>query len=144
MYEQGYIIAPQDERALSDDLGLERGYRYERSASAYFFNYVEAELIERYGVETVRQGGLKVYTTIDPRLQAGGRRQAIGAAPGRRARRRRSSRPTSTPARSSRWPPRAPTPTSQFNLAAQGHRQPGSSFKPFVLAAAVDQGIDPD
>ena len=34
--------------------------------------------------------------------------------------------------------------TSQFNLAADGERQPGSSFKPFVLTAAVDQGIDPD
>ena len=34
--------------------------------------------------------------------------------------------------------------TSQFNLAAQGGRQPGSSFKPFVLTTAVDQGIDPD
>ena len=31
-----------------------------------------------------------------------------------------------------------------FNLAAQGHRQPGSSFKPFVLMAAILQGADPD
>ena len=32
---------------------------------------------------------------------------------------------------------------SQFNLAVQGERQPGSSFKPFVLTAALDQGISP-
>jgi penicillin-binding protein 1A len=31
-----------------------------------------------------------------------------------------------------------------FNLAAQGHRQPGSSFKTMVLTAAVRKGIDPD
>jgi penicillin-binding protein 1A len=32
----------------------------------------------------------------------------------------------------------------QFNLAVQGERQAGSSFKPFVLAAALDAGISPD
>ena len=32
----------------------------------------------------------------------------------------------------------------RFNLAAQGHRQPGSAFKTFVLTAAVLKGIDPD
>jgi len=32
---------------------------------------------------------------------------------------------------------------SQFNLAAQGHRQPGSTFKTFVLTTAIKQGIDP-
>ena len=32
---------------------------------------------------------------------------------------------------------------SQFNLATQGERQPGSAFKPFVLAAALKSGIAP-
>ena len=32
---------------------------------------------------------------------------------------------------------------SQFNLAAQARRQPGSSFKPIVLATAMDEGISP-
>jgi penicillin-binding protein 1A len=31
----------------------------------------------------------------------------------------------------------------KFNLAVQGERQAGSSFKPFVLAAALDEGISP-
>ncbi len=36
------------------------------------------------------------------------------------------------------------SPTSQFNFAADAHRQPGSSFKPYVLAAAISQGMNPD
>ena len=30
-----------------------------------------------------------------------------------------------------------------FNLATQGQRQPGSSFKPFILAQALREGISP-
>ena len=33
---------------------------------------------------------------------------------------------------------------SQFNLAAQGHRQPGSAFKTFALTDAIRRGVDPD
>ena len=32
---------------------------------------------------------------------------------------------------------------SQFNLAVQGERQAGSSFKPLVLATALENGISP-
>ena len=35
-------------------------------------------------------------------------------------------------------------PKNQFNLLSQARRQPGSTFKTFVLAAAVEQGINPD
>ena len=34
--------------------------------------------------------------------------------------------------------------SSQFNFAADAHRQPGSSFKPYVLATALQQGMNPD
>ena len=56
-----------------------------------------------------------------------------------------SPRSTRTPARSSPSPrPKATPAKSQFNYAWQAHRQPGSSFKTFVLTTAIKQGIDPD
>ena len=124
-------------------LGLDRGHKYETIREPYFFDYVTQELIDKYGVNTVRNGGLRVYTTIDPALQAAAHRRspATDDPAARRGRWSRSIPPTAT---SSRWRRRRPTRPSQFNLAAKAHRQAGSSFKPFVLTAAIRQGMDPD
>ena len=50
-------------------LGLDVSESFFEHRQPYFFDYVEDVLIEAYGVNTVRQGGLDVHTTIDPRLQ---------------------------------------------------------------------------
>ena len=60
-----------------------------------------------------------------------------------RARPPRSSRSTTRPARSARWSAARDYDKAPFNLATQGQRQPGSSFKPFILAEALRQGIGP-
>ena len=92
----------------------------------------------------MRQGGLKVYTTIDPELQEAGR-DAIGN------HLYYSSDPSAAVVSidPSTGFVRAMASSggyggSQFNLAAQGHRQPGSAFKTFALTDAVRRGIDPD
>ncbi len=144
MYEQGYISLEEEKNALNQDLGLERGYRYEAIREPYFFNYVEAELIERYGVEVVRNGGLQVYTTINPSLQAVAEQAvANGVAPlggptGALVSTEVDTGNIVAMASSGQFAER------NFNLAAQGHRQPGSSFKPFALAEAIHEGVDPD
>ncbi len=147
MQQQGYISRQQYESALQTGLGLDRGYKYQQIKQPYFFDYVEQQLIDRYGVNTVRYGGLKVYTTINPQLQAAAQAavDSCGAC---------ASDPTLAAALASVDPTnghilamassRAYSSTSQFNIAANGHRQPGSSFKPYVLAAALSQGMDPD
>ena len=50
-------------------LRLKPGRLYTEIREPYFFGYVRDQLIQHYGAETVRSGGLKVYTTIVPRWQ---------------------------------------------------------------------------
>ena len=142
MADQGYITPAKAAQVKRDGLGLQRGTAYEQRDEEYFFDFVQDELIERYGLRTVQQGGLKVYTTLDPDLQAAAQ-QAIANHPTYGA----ANALVSTDADTGEILAMASSSTydaSQFNLAAQGERQPGSAFKPFVLTAAVNQGIDPD
>ena len=74
MERQRYITPRQYDEASRHDLGLDRGYKYETIHQPYFFDYVQQQLIDKYGVNTVRNGGLKVYTTINPGLQADAQR----------------------------------------------------------------------
>jgi penicillin-binding protein 1A len=143
MAKLGYVPRERAAAAERAGLGLDVSDGYFTHRQPYFFDYVENELIDEYGVNTVRRGGLKVYTTVDPDLQ----RIGLEAM--------RSTLPYSTDPSSAlvSIDPRngqiramvssSSYAQSQFNLAAQGHRQPGSTFKAFVLTTAIKQGIDP-
>jgi penicillin-binding protein 1A len=101
-------------------------------------------LIDKYGASTVRGGGLKVHTTIDPRFQklaVQAMRDTLGE-PGDPASAVVSINPKNGAIRAmtSVVPGRK---NLEFNIAAQGKRQSGSSFKTFVLVEAVRQGINP-
>jgi len=143
MEKLGFATPGHAAAAERAGLGLDLSDEYFRHRQPYFFDYVENELIEEYGVNTVRQGGLKVHTTVDPDLQRVGLEAMRSALP-------YSTDPSSAlvavdprdghvraMVSSSHYG------QSQFNLAAQGHRQPGSTFKTFVLTTAIKQGIDP-
>src|SRR6201996_8702835 len=149
MYEQGYITRDRYLKARTSGLALHEGHRYTTVHDPFLFRLVEQELIDQYGINTVRNGGLKAYTTIDPQLQEdaevavascsetgvcyGGGGPVTGLA---------SVDPNtgailalaSTPGEEGE---------EEFNYAWQAHRQPGSSFKTYVLATAIKQGIDP-
>jgi penicillin-binding protein 1A len=142
MQEQGYLDETEYQKSVTGGLSLERGTRYDEVREQYFFDYVQQELIDKYGTDTVRLGGLEVYTTIDPQLQNLAR-EAIANHPVTSAAAALVSTDTQTGeilamASSTNYA------EDQFNLAAQGERQPGSAFKPFALTAAVEQGVDPD
>jgi penicillin-binding protein 1A len=142
MFEQQYISQSAYEEALQAGLGLDRGHKYDTIREPYFFDYVTQELIDKYGVNTVRNGGLRVHTTINPSLQAAAQQAIANHSYGGPSRALVSVDPSNghivAMASSSIYQ------ASNFNLAAQGHRQAGSSFKPFVLAAAIRQGMNPD
>jgi penicillin-binding protein 1A len=114
-----------------------------RGPAQYFTEYVKQQLIEYYGSGKVFGGGLKVYTSIDLGLQKLAR-ESID---------KWLTRPDGPAAALVAIDPRDGRvlamiggdgfAKSEFNLAVQGERQPGSSFKPFVLAAALAQGISP-
>jgi penicillin-binding protein 1A len=129
----------------STKLDLEPGSIYTSIREPYFFSYVINELESVYGANTVREGGLRVYTTIVPRLQ----REAETAIktvldqPNDPAAAIVSVQPGTGAIRAMT----AVIPGNehnQFNLAAQSARESGSTFKAFVLAAAIERGIDPD
>lgn len=139
----GYVSEERARAAAARGLGLRLSDDYFAHREPHFFDYVEERLIDRYGPRRVRRGGLEVHTTLDPGLQ----RVAEGAM---RAALPYSEDPEAAlvaiDPRSGRIRAMASSAgygETQFNLAAQGKRQPGSTFKTFVLATAIRQGIDP-
>jgi penicillin-binding protein 1A len=128
------IQPPQDLTTHSTDLNL-----------GYFNTWVRQQLVDRYGPKIFRQGW-RIRTTLDLDLQ----KAAEGAV--------RSYFPPSTPDRPTAAMAVIDNKSGEvramvggldyqgrpFNLATQAERQPGSSFKPFVLAAALKKGISPN
>jgi penicillin-binding protein 1A len=143
MDKLGYVSHRRAQAAEASGLGLHVSDGYFEHRQPYFFDYVEDELIDEYGVETVRHGGLEVQTTIDPDLQRVGLEAMRSALPYSTD---PSSALVSIDPRNGRIRAMVSSSSyaqSQFNLAAQGRRQPGSAFKAFVLTTAIKQGIDP-
>ncbi len=139
-------ITPRQFRwAMHRPLHLKPGEIYTRIKQPYFFSYVIDELESVYGANTVREGGLRVYTTIEPKLQVaanGAIRQTLDE-PNDPAAAIVSVQPGTgfIRAMTAVIPGNA---HNQFNLTSQSARQAGSTFKTFVLAAAIEKGMDPD
>ena len=145
MFDQGKITARQLRDASRAPLPKADNVRLPgtQGPGQYFVNYVKDQLIATYGAGRVFGGGLRVTSTIDLGLQETARR-AIDSV---------LKTPAGPSAALVAIDPRTGAVRamvggtnfrkSQFNLATQAERQPGSSFKPIVLAAALRQGISP-
>jgi penicillin-binding protein 1A len=145
MRETGVITAAQERKANATKLKLKRGQVYGKVSESFFVRYVADELSKNpeIGTAGVRAGGLQITTTLDPKLQAKARAamRKVLKTPGDPDAAIVSIRPKTgqiVAMASTRYFRK-----DQFDLASQGRRQPGSTFKTITLATAIEQGIDP-
>src|SRR5688572_557511 len=161
MREQGIITDAAFDRASKEKINLVDTLRREEPLGQYFKEEVRQQLVKQFGWERLSEGGLKVYTTIDPAMQRAAEAnvtQAIRQIEMRRARRRtgnRNAEPGTEPLEGALVAMDPGTgevramvggrdfKTSRFNRATQALRQPGSAFKPFVYASALEAGYSP-
>jgi penicillin-binding protein 1A len=169
MAESGSIDAAAARAAKQVKVDLVDGLHREEPRGQYFKEQVRQALVEKFGWQRVYQGGLRVRTSYDPALQEAAEKrvaeqlEAIEAQRAKRAKARAGARKTSTEPEPPADPPLQAAlvaldpktgavralvggrdfDESRFNRAAQARRQPGSAFKPFVFAAAIEQGFTP-
>ncbi len=150
MYEQGYLTRAVYEQSVGQPLPNSSGIQapeeqtVEGVNAGYFTSWVQQQVIERYGAPRAFDGGLRIKTTLDLELQRAAE-QSIESYLAY------SGDPSASlvAIENSTGEVRAMVggrnyDESPFNLATEGERQPGSSFKAFDLAAALERGISPD
>jgi penicillin-binding protein 1A len=112
------------------------------STQPYFSTWVAQQLVDRYGAGAAFGGGLKVTTTLDPAFQRAAEQGIAGRLAGI------GPSASAVVIDNKNGAVRAMVGGTDyerrpFNLATSGHRQPGSSIKPFILATALEHGIGP-
>jgi penicillin-binding protein 1A len=149
MLEQGYLTRAVYEQSTAQALPADKDVQAPREPTiegidaGYFTSWVQQQVIERYGAPRAFDGGLRIKTTLDLELQRAAE-QSVNAYLG-------GEGPTASlvAIENSTGEVRAMVGgrnynESPFNLAIHGQRQPGSSFKAFDLAAALEAGISPE
>ena len=145
MYEQGYITQEQLEDGTQQALPAPDDIEPPRldSEAPYFTSWLRQQLVERYGAAKTFFGGLEIKSTLDLELQ-GAAEEVVSSYLGELG-------PTSalvvidnSNAGIKAMVAGPDFEEAPFNLATLGHRQPGSSIKPIILATALQQGISPE
>jgi penicillin-binding protein 1A len=145
MYEQDYISHQQLVEGLKHALPSPADIAPPKldSKAPYFTAYMRQQLVERYGASKAFFGGLKVKSTLDLPLQEAAEEAVssyLGYLPA-------TASVVVIDNRNAGIKAMVGGPdfeTKPFNLATQGHRQPGSSIKPFTLLTALEEGISPE
>jgi penicillin-binding protein 1A len=151
MAESGYISQSQAQEAYDAPLQLagERPAGLQGFRDPWFTTYVVAQLEHDFGKQAAYEGGLQVYTSVDPHMEDlaqeavdwgvnEGKLEGIGADEAALVAIRPSSGEVLAMVGGTHF-----SLANQFNRAWQAHRQPGSSFKVYVYTAAIDSGMPP-
>jgi 1A family penicillin-binding protein len=166
MLDAGAIDQATFRTARASKVNLRDGLRADEPHGQYFKEQVRLELVQRFGWQRVYQGGLRVFSTVNMPLQIAAESavdESLKALDARRAAlaARRSKKNAPPPPADGEVLQAALTAmdpetghvramvggrdfeASHFNRAVQAHRQPGSAFKPFVYATALEEGYSP-
>jgi 1A family penicillin-binding protein len=159
MRQARVIDSEEYQAAIKAPVRLKDMLRGEDPYGQYFKEEVRKQLVQQFGWERVYQGGLRVYTTIDLDMQKAAETEVMRALAGieqRQAKRRGNRQPATTDPLQAALVALDPATgevramvggrkfeESKFNRATQAKRQPGSAFKPFVYAAALERGYSP-
>lgn len=156
MLDADAITREEYDRAITSVVEIYDGLRRDEPYGKYFKEEVRRELVERFGADRVNEGGLQVYTTIDLAMQ---KAAEDAVAQGLRDIEKSLSKKRLAEADPLQAALIAIEPKtgyvramvggrdfskSPFNRATQAKRQPGSAFKPFIYAAAVESGMGAD
>jgi penicillin-binding protein 1A len=144
MRDQGYITAAQFSAASRNKISV-AGLKDRSTLAPYFVEWVKSQLSEKFSPEELYRGGLVIKTTLDLSAQRAAERAIASTL----------NRKTDPSAALVAIKPGTGEVVAmvggrdfgaqQFNAAVQGEgRQPGSSFKPFVLATALANGVSPE
>lgn len=161
MTSAGALTHAEFERARQAKVELTNALEMKETFGLYFKEQVRKELVERFGGTRVAEGGLRVFTTMDPALQQSAEKMLEDGIDAIEARRgyphpRRAVHPKGSDYLQGALVALDPRTgavralvggrdfvESRFNRATQAKRQSGSAFKPFVYAAALEAGYSP-
>lgn len=150
MYEQGYIPRDVYESGKAQDVptGLDLTFPKEDTDFPYFTSWIKQQVVDQLGggqqgARLAFDGGLQVTTTIDSKLQRAAESAIEEWLPNENGPRASLVAISNKDGMVRAMVGGDDYGTTPFNLATQGQRQPGSAFKPFVLAEALDRGISP-
>lgn len=149
MVKYGYLDSATAEKTKQEKPALVKPdpAKDDKGEASYFVDYVTQKLIDKYGADAVYKDGLQVYTTIDMDMQRAAEKAMKGLPNGRKDAngvvQPQGALVALDPHTGYVKAMVGGRGTDQFNRATMAERQPGSAFKPFVFAAALENKFSP-